>query len=88
MHPGSVNAREGRQFRCNQRERGLGILRPVALCFLVALLALPTIAMAQGVGAVNGTIRNGETGERLDYANVVLTRNSDGAVWGAMSLDA
>jgi outer membrane receptor protein involved in Fe transport len=44
------------------------------------------LATAQGVGAVNGTIRNGETGERLDYANVVLTRNSDGAVWGAMSL--
>jgi outer membrane receptor protein involved in Fe transport len=49
-------------------------------------MLVPTFAAAQGVGAVNGTIRNSETGERLDYANVVLTRNSDGAVWGAMSL--
>jgi outer membrane receptor protein involved in Fe transport len=49
-------------------------------------MIVPSLVAAQGVGGVTGTITNGETGERLDYANVVLTRTSDGAIWGAMSL--
>jgi outer membrane receptor protein involved in Fe transport len=61
------------------------------LATLVALAAVWTLApadvAAQGVGAVQGVIRNEETKETLDYANVVLTRTSDGSVaGGSMSL--
>ena len=88
MHSGSVNAREGRRFHLRRPDlRGCRpALGSVVFVLLIGLLVLPTIAAAQGVGGVSGTIRNGETGERLDYANVVLTRTSDGAQFGAMSL--
>ncbi|MBT7311249.1 hypothetical protein HN843_05760, partial [bacterium] len=54
------------------------------LCFasLLLLLLLPSIAAAQGVGAIKGVIRDGETGEFLDYANVLLK----GTTRGTMSL--
>ena len=35
---------------------------------------------------MRGVVRNVETGDPLDYANVVLTRVADQAVWGAMSI--
>ena len=88
MHPGSVNARDRRQFRCDHRRHSLAsrpLLHFVAVT-LLALAVLPSTAVAQGVGAVTGTIRNGETGERLDYANVVLESTSSGGQYGAMSL--
>ncbi len=56
-----------------------------AFVVLALVLSAPAV-WAQGVGSVNGVIRNGETKETLDYANVVLTRLSDSAQWGAMSL--
>ena len=56
-----------------------------AACLLGSLVPLAD-ARAQGVGSITGVIRNQETGEKLDYANVVLTRVADGAQWGAMSL--
>lgn len=67
-------------------QSGRGALRhAIAALVLLALLA-PVAASAQGVGSLTGVIKNRETGERLDYANVVLTRVADGAQWGAMSL--
>ena len=88
MHPGSVNARESCRFPRDEDRSGATsrVLRRIAAVALLILLVAPSLAAAQGVGGVTGTIRNGETSERLDYANVVLTRNSDGAIWGAMSL--
>lgn len=62
---------------------------PTFLLTLLAgmlLVSIPVSAWAQGVGGVQGVVRNEETLEPLDYANVVLTRTSDNAVWGAMSL--
>jgi hypothetical protein len=88
MHSGSVNARESRQFPRDVDRGGVAsrLLRRIAAGAILVLLIVPSLAAAQGVGGVTGTISNGETGERLDYANVVLTRTSDGAIWGAMSL--
>lgn len=57
----------------------------LAVGFLTLLLPISE-AWGQGVGSITGVIRNQETGETLDYANVVLTRVSDQAQWGAMSL--
>ncbi len=65
-----------------------------ALCTVLSVLVtvctlvwMPSGAWAQGVGDINGTVRNVETGERLDYANVVLTSTTNkSAVWGAMSI--
>jgi outer membrane receptor protein involved in Fe transport len=59
----------------------------LAWSFSLVLLGvgLGTNAFAQ-VGNVHGTVRNGETKETLDYANIVLTRVADNAQWGAMSL--
>ncbi len=41
---------------------------------------------AQGTGGVQGVVRNAETGEPLDYANVVLEKIPEGTQWGGMSL--
>jgi Ca-activated chloride channel family protein len=38
-------------------------------------------------GTVKGKVRSGKTGDGLDYANVVLTRRSIGALRGQMSMD-
>lgn len=88
MHSGSVNAQPGRWFRHGHQiiERAGRPLRAIGYCTLLLLLLAPALAMAQGVGSVTGTIRNGETGEKLDYANVVMVNNSSGAQFGAMSL--
>ena len=56
------------------------------LLLAIALVTWGGDAWAQGVGSISGVIRNQETGEALDYANVVLTRVPDGTQWGAMSL--
>jgi outer membrane receptor protein involved in Fe transport len=66
-------------------------LHPLLASPLLALLALALLAVAAPsaraqVGDVTGTIRNGETQEPLDYANVVVRAVSDGAQWGVMSL--
>lgn len=71
--------------------RQVGRLSRASYAGLAALVVLAFLlpashAWAQGVGNVTGVIRNGETKETLDYANVVLTRLSDSAQWGAMSL--
>lgn len=50
------------------------------------LLLATSAAQSQTVGNVHGMIRNGDSKETLDYANVVLTRVTDQAQWGAMSL--
>ncbi len=51
------------------------------LMFLVTLLA-PTIAMGQAPATIEGTVKDKETGELLDYANVLLV----GTTRGTMSL--
>jgi outer membrane receptor protein involved in Fe transport len=71
--------------------RRIGWNAPSLRAMLLALLVLACWttaedAAAQGVGSITGVIRNAETGEKLDYANVVLTRVADQAQWGAMSL--
>ena len=67
----------GRPRRCAPRS--------LAFLMLLSALTLATGAYAQ-VGDVTGVIRNAETGETLDYANIVLRRIPDGAQWGTMSL--
>lgn len=61
----------------------------VVMALFVALMAglVPVDdAAAQGVGSVTGTIRNEETGEPLDYANVVLVKQPENTQWGSMTL--
>ncbi len=49
----------------------------------VAFLAMPDAVMAQGVpGIIKGAIKDGETGDLLDYANVIIK----GTTRGTMSL--
>ena len=57
------------------------------ISWLLGLLLLlgASAALAQGTGSISGTVRNGETGELLDYANIVLS-NANGDHWGTMSL--
>ena len=95
MHSGSVNAQENHQFPRGHHRTGSGprLLKTFAVCALVvvtlvatlAVVLVPALAQAQGVGSVTGTIRN-DRGATLDYANVVMVDNSSGAQFGAMSL--
>ena len=64
--------------------RSLGRGSSLVLALVLLVCAVP--AHAQKTGGISGTIRNGETGELLDYANVVVTRDSDKSQWGTMSL--
>ncbi len=71
--------------------RSMRLLRsPLGSALLLVAVLLGAIAPSthaqEGVGGVAGTIRNVESKEPLDYANIVLTRSADGAQWGAMSL--
>jgi len=56
---------------------------PFVLFLLLVTVAVPDDAFAQGAPAtIKGTVRDKETGELLDYANVLLA----GTTRGTMSL--
>lgn len=65
-----------------RRSRHMKKIEKFCFVSLLVLLLLPSIAAAQGVGTIKGVIRDGETGEYLDYANVLLK----GTTRGTMSL--
>jgi outer membrane receptor protein involved in Fe transport len=68
---------------------GAGVARYFVLVLLAALAlwSWPSSASAQGFGDVKGVVRNVETGETLDYANVVLKDVSNPSkVWGGMTI--
>jgi len=65
--------------------RRLRLLRIVLGLYILgaALFAMPADAMAQGTpGTIKGIIKDGETGDLLDYANVIIK----GTTRGTMSL--
>jgi len=67
------------------RER-TGIPRSALLVAALCLFLPIPPTHAQETASVQGLVHNAETGGPLDYANIVLTRVSDQATWGAMSL--
>ena len=64
-------------FRC----RNTSLVRPLVAFVLVTAIMLPAIVFAQGVpGTIKGTIRDSETGEFLDYANVLIKGTNRGTM--------
>ena len=57
----------------------------LVVCAFAAIAVFAPAAIAQ-VGDVTGIIRDGETLQGLDYANVVLQRAPEGGQWGTMTL--
>lgn len=48
---------------------------------VVAFLAIPDVAQAQGIpGMIKGTIKDAETGDLLDYANVIIKGTNKGTM--------
>lgn len=57
------------------------VARPAVRLALLACILLPALASAQGApGSIKGTIRDVESGEYLDYANVLLKGTSRGTM--------
>jgi len=57
------------------------VVHPAVRLALLAGLLLPALAFAQGApGSIKGTIRDVESGEYLDYANVLLKGTSRGTM--------
>jgi hypothetical protein len=54
----------------------------LAILFLLPLLLVPDLGWAQAPGTIRGTIRDKESGDLLDYANVLIK----GTTRGTMSL--
>jgi outer membrane receptor protein involved in Fe transport len=65
-----------------RRSRHTGIILKLCLALLLLLMLFPAIVSAQGVGTLKGVIKDAETGEYLDYANILLK----GTTRGTMSL--
>ena len=65
-------------LRSHRLPRFAGVFLLLALILAVG----PTVSWAQGVGTIKGTIRDAETGDFLDYANVLIK----GTTRGTMSL--
>ncbi len=64
-----------------RRHRTRWILSSLFLVFLISAIA-PSLALAQAAAGIEGVVKDKETGEALDYANVLL----EGTSRGTMSL--
>ncbi|MBK9303089.1 MAG: TonB-dependent receptor [bacterium] len=57
------------------------VAKPAVRLAVLAIVLLPALALAQGApGSIKGTIRDVESGEYLDYANVLLKGTSRGTM--------
>ena len=62
-----------------RRPRNIGS-RQLLWLFTFVVLLLPTFVMAQAPGTIRGTIRDSETNEFLNYANVLLKGTNSGTM--------
>ena len=63
-------------LRSHRLPRFAGVFLLLALILAVG----PTVSWAQGVGTIKGTIRDAETGDFLDYANVLIKGTTRGTM--------